>query len=115
MARDEPVVPFRRSPVAPEVECPSWCRGCGPYDPLHRGLLATVGRESSGWISVGLLLERFGRREVTARLDATRFGTTQVVVMTKPQLERLIGELMQARDLMRAPLPRRTRSDREER
>ncbi|MEU8186726.1 precorrin-4 C11-methyltransferase [Micromonospora carbonacea] len=77
--------------------------------------MATVGRESSGWISVELLLERFGRREMTARLDATRFGATQVVVMTRAQLERLIGELMQARDLMRSPLPRMTRPGGEER
>ncbi|MFI6227187.1 hypothetical protein ACIBCR_07680 [Micromonospora echinospora] len=105
MAKDEPLVPFRREAVAPNVECPSWCRGCGPYDPLHRGLLATVGRESGGWISVELLLERFGRREMTARLDSTRFGTTQVVVLTSKQLGHLIGELTRARDLMRSPLP----------
>ncbi|XTZ18828.1 precorrin-4 C11-methyltransferase [Micromonospora echinospora] len=74
-----------------------------------------MGRESGGWISVELLLERFGRREVTARLDATRFGTTQVVVLTRTQLERLIGELMQTRDLMRSSLPGTPRPGKEER
>lgn len=103
MTRGEQPAPFRREPVAPDAGCPSWCRGCGPYDPLHRGILATVGRAGGGWVSVELLLGRFDRGEATARLDATRFGATQVVLLTGAQLERLIGELSRARELMRRP------------
>ncbi|MEU5564038.1 hypothetical protein [Micromonospora musae] len=80
--------------------CPKWCRGCGPNDPMHRGLSATVGRERAGWISVQLLLDRFARRDLAVKLDATRNGATQSILLDRIQLDRLIYELTYARLLM---------------
>lgn len=80
--------------------CPDWCRGCGPNDPMHRGLLATIGRERTGWVSVQLLLDRFGRRDLAMKLDATRNGATQPILLDRIQLDRLIYELTYARLLM---------------
>ncbi|MEU8376891.1 precorrin-4 C11-methyltransferase [Micromonospora sp. NPDC048894] len=86
------------------VVCPVWCRGCGPNDPMHRGFLATVGRERTGWVSLQLLVDRFIRREPSIKLDATRYGGTQAVLLSSGQVDRLIEELTQARRLMRAPV-----------
>ncbi|SBT45333.1 hypothetical protein [Micromonospora auratinigra] len=80
--------------------CPKWCRGCGPNDPMHRGFLATVGREDTGWISTQLLLDRFERRGLAVKLDATRSGATQAVLFSLAQLDRLIYELTYARLMM---------------
>ncbi|WP_405100777.1 hypothetical protein [Micromonospora sp. NBC_01412] len=77
--------------------CPQWCRGCGPNDPMHRGFLAAIGRERTGWISVQLLLDRFARRDLAVKLDATRNGAAQSVLLTRIQLDRLIYELTYAR------------------
>lgn len=88
------------------VLCPVWCRGCGPNDPMHRGFLATVGRERTGWVSLQLLVDRFVRREAAIKLDATRYGATQAVLLSLGQVDRLIDELTQARRLMRAPVRR---------
>ncbi|MFG2057855.1 precorrin-4 C11-methyltransferase [Micromonospora sp. NPDC048930] len=87
----------------PAVACPGWCRGCGPNDPMHRGFIATIGRERTGWISVQLLVDRFARRDLALKLDASRYGATQTVLLSAAQLDRLIGELTQARQAMRAP------------
>ncbi len=89
------------SSAAPVV-CPVWCRGCGPNDPMHRGLLATIGRERTGWVSVQLLVDRFARRDLAVKLDATRYGATQTVLLTAPQVDRLIEELTHARQAMQA-------------
>ncbi|MEW2593806.1 precorrin-4 C11-methyltransferase [Micromonospora aurantiaca] len=94
------------SSVAPVV-CPVWCRGCGPNDPMHRGLLATIGRERTGWVSVRLLVDRFARRDLAVKLDATRYGATQTVLLSAAQVDRLIEELTHARQVMLTPLGRR--------
>ncbi|WP_255609490.1 hypothetical protein [Micromonospora sp. PLK6-60] len=80
--------------------CPNWCRGCGPNDPMHRGFLSTIGRERTGWVSLQLLLDRFARRELAVKLDATRDGATQPIVLDRIQLDRLIYELTYARLVM---------------
>ncbi|MFI0792514.1 precorrin-4 C11-methyltransferase [Micromonospora rubida] len=94
------------SSIAPAV-CPSWCRGCGPNDPMHRGLLATIGRERTGWISVQLLVDRFARRDLSVKIDATHFGATQAVLLSAAQVDRLVEELTHARQVMRAQASRR--------
>ncbi|MBW4703319.1 precorrin-4 C11-methyltransferase [Micromonospora sp. RL09-050-HVF-A] len=71
---------------------------------MHRGFLATVGRERTGWVSLQLLVDRFIRREPSIKLDATRYGGTQAVLLSSGQVDRLIEELTQARRLMRAPV-----------
>ncbi|MGW5012605.1 precorrin-4 C11-methyltransferase [Micromonospora chalcea] len=91
----------------PSVTCPGWCRGCGPNDPMHRGFIATIGRERTGWISLQLLIDRFARRDLAVKLDATRYGATQTVLLSAVQLDRLIDELTRARDVMRAPASQR--------
>ncbi|MGX1614793.1 hypothetical protein ACWIF8_12960 [Micromonospora chalcea] len=80
--------------------CPRWCRSCGPHDPIHRSFLATIGREHTGWISTRLLLDRFERRDLAVKLDATRSGATQSVLLSLAQLDRLIYELTYARLMM---------------
>ncbi|WP_240956036.1 hypothetical protein [Micromonospora sp. HNM0581] len=80
-----------------EASCPDWCRGCGPNDPMHRGLLATIGSEGGGWVSLQLLLDRFRRRDPVVKVDATRSGTTRSVLLSRVQLDRLIYELTYAR------------------
>lgn len=97
------------SPSVPSVACPGWCRGCGPSDPMHRGFVATIGRERTGWISLQLLIDRFARRDLAVKLDATRYGATQKVLLSAGQLDRLIDELTRARDVMRAPANQRNR------
>ncbi|WP_405116207.1 precorrin-4 C11-methyltransferase [Micromonospora sp. NBC_01405] len=87
--------------------CPTWCRGCGPNDPMHRGLLATIGRERTGWVSLQLLVDRFARRDLAVKLDATRYGATQAVLLSAAQVDRLIEELTHARQVMRVPATRR--------
>ncbi|MEV1060126.1 precorrin-4 C11-methyltransferase [Micromonospora chalcea] len=94
----------------PSVTCPGWCRGCGPNDPMHRGFIATIGRERTGWVSLQLLIDRFARRDLAVKLDATRYGATQTVLLSAPQLDRLIDELTRARDVMRAPISQRQRT-----
>ena len=91
-------------PSVPSVTCPRWCRGCGPNDPMHRGFIATIGRERTGWISLQLLIDRFARRDLAVKLDATRYGATQTVLLSAAQLDRLIDELTHARHVMRAPV-----------
>ncbi|MGC4803833.1 precorrin-4 C11-methyltransferase [Micromonospora sp. DT233] len=71
---------------------------------MHRGLLATIGRERTGWISVQLLVDRFARRDLAVKLDATRYGATQAVLLSAAQVDRLIEELTYARQAMRAPV-----------
>lgn len=94
-------------PSVQSVACPGWCRGCGPNDPMHRGFIATVGRERTGWVSLQLLIDRFARRDLAVKLDATRYGATQTVLLSSAQLDRLIDELTRAREVMRAPVSRR--------
>lgn len=69
---------------------------------MHRGLATTIGRERTGWIAVQLLLDRFARRDLAVKLDATRNGATQSILLTRLQLDRLIYELTYARLLMMA-------------
>ncbi|MFC8848146.1 precorrin-4 C11-methyltransferase [Micromonospora sp. NPDC057141] len=69
---------------------------------MHRGLLATIGRERTGWVSVQLLVDRFARRDLAVKLDATRYGATQTVLLTAAHVDRLIEELTHARQAMRA-------------
>ncbi|KIR66650.1 hypothetical protein [Micromonospora haikouensis] len=69
---------------------------------MHRGLLATIGRERTGWVSVQLLVDRFARRDLAVKLDATRYGATQTVLLTAAQVDRLIEELTHARQAMQA-------------
>ncbi|MEV6811091.1 hypothetical protein [Micromonospora sp. NPDC051296] len=88
---------IRPTEATDEASCPDWCRGCGPNDPMHRRLLATIGSERSGWVSVQLLLDRFRRREPVVKVDATRDGATQSVLLSRAQLDRLIYELAYAR------------------
>ncbi|MGC4808426.1 precorrin-4 C11-methyltransferase [Micromonospora sp. DT233] len=68
---------------------------------MHRGLLATIGRERTGWVSVQLLVDRFARRDLAVKLGATRYGATQSVLLLPGQVDRLIEELTYARELMR--------------
>ncbi|MEU4663734.1 precorrin-4 C11-methyltransferase [Micromonospora chalcea] len=98
------------TPSVASVACPGWCRGCGPNDPMHRGFLATIGRERTGWVSLQLLIDRFARRDLAVKLDATRYGATQTVLLSAVQLDRLIDELTRARDVMRAPASQRSRT-----
>ncbi|MET8359342.1 precorrin-4 C11-methyltransferase [Micromonospora sp. NPDC005171] len=70
---------------------------------MHRGLLATIGRERTGWISVQLLVDRFARRDLAVKLDATRYGATQTVLLSPAQVDRLIDELTHARLEMLMP------------
>ncbi|MFG1949947.1 precorrin-4 C11-methyltransferase [Micromonospora sp. NPDC048830] len=72
--------------------------------------MATIGRERTGWISVQLLVDRFARRDLAVKLDATRYGATQAVLLSEAQLTRLIEELTQARQVMRAPASWRGRT-----
>lgn len=88
------------TPSTNPAGCPSWCRGCGPNDPMHRGLLRTIGRERTGWISVQLLTDRFFRRDLAVKLDASRSGATESVLLSRIQLDRLIYELTYARLVM---------------
>ncbi|RKN26933.1 precorrin-4 C11-methyltransferase [Micromonospora musae] len=67
---------------------------------MHRCLMATVGRERTGWVSVQLLLDRFARRDLAVKLDTTRNGATQSILLDRIQLDRLIYELTYARLLM---------------
>ncbi|MCI4062807.1 precorrin-4 C11-methyltransferase [Micromonospora sp. R77] len=94
----------------PQDACPGWCRGCGPNDPMHRGFIATIGRERTGWVSLQLLIDRFARRDLAVKLDATRYGATQTVLLSAAQLDRLVDELTRAREVMRAPVSRRPRT-----
>ncbi|ADU06207.1 precorrin-4 C(11)-methyltransferase [Micromonospora sp. L5] len=71
---------------------------------MHRGFIATIGRERTGWVSLQLLIDRFERRDLAVKLDATRYGATQTVLLSAAQLDRLIDELTRARDVMRAPV-----------
>ncbi|WP_091615626.1 precorrin-4 C11-methyltransferase [Micromonospora mirobrigensis] len=71
---------------------------------MHRGFIATIGRERTGWVSLQLLIDRFARRDLAVKLDATRYGATQTVLLSAAQLDRLIDELTRAREVMRAPV-----------
>lgn len=102
MSEAVPVKDARPPSSAAPVVCPVWCRGCGPNDPMHRGLLATIGRERTGWVSVQLLVDRFARRDLAVKLDATRYDATQAVLLSAAQVDRLIEELTHARQVMRA-------------
>jgi hypothetical protein len=77
---------------------------------MHRGFLATIGRERTGWVTVQLLVDRFARRDLAVKLDATRYGATQTVLLSPPQVDRLIDELTQARLAMLAPIGRHERA-----
>ncbi|WP_167667093.1 precorrin-4 C11-methyltransferase [Micromonospora narathiwatensis] len=63
-------------------------------------MTATIGRERTGWISLQLLLDRFARRDLAVKLDATRNGATQSILLSRVQLDRLIYELTYARLMM---------------
>lgn len=106
MSEGEPMAEGRPSSITSAV-CPGWCRGCGPNDSMHRGFIATIGRERTGWISLQLLIDRFARRDLAVKLDATRYGATQTVLLSAAQLDRLIDELAHAREVMRAPVSQR--------
>ncbi|WP_341717673.1 hypothetical protein QQG74_28180 [Micromonospora sp. FIMYZ51] len=111
-AADRPAGARRATVAAADVACPDWCRGCGPNDPMHRGLLATVGTERSGWVSVQLLLDRFRRRDAVVRVDASRSGATESVLLSRVQLDRLIYELTYVRwRVMTKGLPLEDRYD----
>ncbi|MEO3775856.1 hypothetical protein ABGB16_03175 [Micromonospora sp. B11E3] len=102
MTEGEAMAESRHAASTVPACCPTWCRGCGPNDPMHRGFMATIGRERTGWISVQLLVDRFARRDLAVKIDATRYGATQAVLLSEAQLTRLIEELTQARQVMRA-------------
>jgi hypothetical protein len=90
-----------RRGLAGDGVCPAWCRGCGPDDPMHRSELLTVGREGGGWVSLRLVLDRFRRREPMMRLDATRDGATQTVMLSVDQVGRLLLELARGQEALR--------------
>ncbi|RBQ10968.1 precorrin-4 C11-methyltransferase [Micromonospora sp. LHW51205] len=77
---------------------------------MHCGFIATIGRERTGWVSLQLLIDRFARRDLAVKLDATRYGATQTVLLSAAQLDRLIDELTCAREVMRAPASQDRRS-----
>lgn len=79
--------------VQPDV-CPAWCQGCRPNDPKHHSRLATVGREGSGWISVQLIADRGVAYAPLVKVDATRYGSTETVLLTFAQMTRVIGEVI---------------------
>jgi hypothetical protein len=68
---------------------------------MHRSELLTVGREGGGWVSLRVVLDRFRRREPMLRLDATRDGATQTVVLSVEQVGRLLLELARGQEAMR--------------
>ncbi|MEU4778505.1 precorrin-4 C11-methyltransferase [Micromonospora sp. NPDC023633] len=113
MSEGEPMTKRRPTSSIVPVVCPVWCRGCGPNDPMHRGFLSTVGRERTGWVSVQLLVDRFARRDLAVKLDATRYGATQTVLLSPAQVDRLIDELTQARLAMLPALGRDERTGEE--
>ncbi|WBC17241.1 hypothetical protein O7600_10580 [Micromonospora sp. WMMA1998] len=100
MTDSESMPEYALGSVTDVVGCPAWCQGCGPNDPMHRGFLATVGQERTGWVSVQMLLDRFGRRDLAVKLDATRDGATQPVLLDRVRLDRLIYELTYVRLVM---------------
>lgn len=69
---------------------------------MHRSELVTIGREQTGWISLQLLVDRFNRRNLVCKLESTRFGATQTVLLSGIQTDRLIRELILTRQTMRA-------------
>ncbi|MEW2473552.1 hypothetical protein AB0875_07120 [Micromonospora gifhornensis] len=97
MATNDEPTGTRPARAANDAECPDWCRGCGPNDPMHRGLLATIGSERGGWVTLQLLLDRFRRRDPVVKVDATRSGGPESVLLSRVQLDRLIYELTYAR------------------
>ncbi|MFG3697058.1 precorrin-4 C11-methyltransferase [Micromonospora sp. NPDC047620] len=109
MSEGEPVTERPSSSIV-SVVCPVWCRGCGPNDPMHRGFPTTIGRERTGWVSLQLLIDRFARRDLAVKLDATRYGATQTVLLSPAQVDRLIDELTHARLAMLPPVGRRERA-----
>ncbi|TQJ25229.1 hypothetical protein FBZ33_5580 [Micromonospora sp. A202] len=70
---------------------------------MHRGLLSTIGRERTGWVTVQLVVDRFARRDLAVKLDATRYGATQTVLLSPAQVDRLIDELVYAQLEMLTP------------
>jgi hypothetical protein len=96
-----------RQGLAGDGVCPVWCRGCGPDDPMHRSELLTVGREGGGWVSLSLVLDRFRRRQPMMRLDTTRDGATQTVVLTVDQVGRLLLEFARGHAALRRTGPGR--------
>ncbi|MEV1159074.1 precorrin-4 C11-methyltransferase [Micromonospora chokoriensis] len=70
---------------------------------MHRGLLTTIGRERTGWVTVQLVVDRFARRDLAVKLDATRYGATQTVLLSCAQVDRLIDELVYAQLEMLTP------------
>ncbi len=82
-------------------ECPPWCEGCGPDDPMHRTDLTTIGSEGGGWISLHVLLDRFRRREPMLRIDTTRYGPTQSIVLTVDQVGRFLLDLARGHEILR--------------
>jgi hypothetical protein len=83
-------------------ECPSWCRGCGPDDPLHRSEMVTIGREGTGWMTVHLIRDRFAGRDAMLRVDTTRYGSTQTALLSEAHASRLIVALTRGRDALAA-------------
>ncbi|MFG1775238.1 precorrin-4 C11-methyltransferase [Micromonospora sp. NPDC049048] len=111
MSEGEPMTERQPLSSIEPVVCPMWCRGCGPNDPMHRGLPSTIGRERTGWVTVQLLVDRFSRRDLAVKLDATRDGATQTVLMSPVQVDRLVDELTRARLEMLAPIGRHERAE----
>ncbi|MGW0434679.1 precorrin-4 C11-methyltransferase [Micromonospora sp. NPDC003197] len=60
---------------------------------MHRSEAVTVGREGAGWLSLQLIIDRFRRREPWLKVDATRYGATQTVLLSATQAARMIEEL----------------------
>lgn len=86
-----------RVPYAGRVSrdlCPFWCQGCVLADRRHRSRPATIGREGSGWITVQLIADRGAAHAPLLKVDVTRYGSTETVLLTFAQTGRLIAEII---------------------
>jgi hypothetical protein len=68
---------------------------------MHCSELLIIGREGDGWVSLRVMLDRLCRWQPTLRLDATRDGDTQTVVLSVDQAGRLLLELARGQEAMR--------------
>lgn len=87
--------------VSQPDECPPWCVGCRPNDSTHRSRVTTIGREGAGWISAYLVADRGAGDEPVLRIQVTRFGSSERVMLTSEQTTRLIRELIRLPDPVR--------------
>ncbi|AVT30909.1 hypothetical protein C6361_17055 [Plantactinospora sp. BC1] len=74
--------------------CPVWCQGCVAADTRHRSRMATVGREGSGWLSVQLVADRGAAHAPLLKVDVTRHGSTETVLLTFAQTGRILAEII---------------------